>query len=54
MRYQEVASFTIIGLDKISAPSFGNLPESLSILAALEISTSSTILKTFYSEALLM
>ena len=45
---------SLIGLDKISVPSFRNLPESLSIPAALEVSVFSIILKTFSSGVLSM
>ena len=59
MRDREVVNPTYrvvsqLGLDKISARSFRNLSRSLPKPSDLEISIFFIILKTFYSEVLLM
>ena len=50
----ERLQISLIGLDKISALSFRDLPGSMSIPAALEISTFSIMLRTFPSDILLI
>ena len=54
MLEMERLQISLIGLDKISALSFRDLPGSMSIPAALEISTFSIMLRTFPSDILLI